>query len=77
MAIIVQLGGVGANVLPHAIKFAIGSTNTTITTSEFDGTLKAGQEYRIAVTAPDGPEGIYTATYSGVEGLTYTFDNIH
>ena len=77
MAITVQIDGVGANLLPHAVKFAIGSTNTTITTSQSDGTLKVGQEYRITVTAPDNPSGIYTATYSGVEALTYTFDGIH
>lgn len=76
MAITVAIGA-GANLLPHAITFTPNGTRATVTTSQFDGVLTVGQEYRITVTAPDAPVGIYTAKYVDVNVLTYKFDNLH
>lgn len=77
MAITVQIGGAGANLLPHAINFVPDGTKATITTNDFDGVLKVGQQYQITVTAPDAPVGVYTAKYVDVDVMTYSFDNLH
>ena len=76
MAITVTIGGVGPNLLPHAVNFTPNGTRATVTTSQPDGVLIVGQEYTINVTAPDTPLGRYTAKYVDVDVTTYRFDNL-
>ncbi|HYY59083.1 MAG TPA: hypothetical protein VE842_17265 [Pyrinomonadaceae bacterium] len=63
--------------LPHANTFTPNGTRATITTTQADGVLDVGQEYRIVVTAPTANPGTYTAKYVDVDVFTYSFDNLH
>jgi len=64
----------GKVVLPNAESCDTYGTRATVTTSEFDGVLQVGQEYRIQCAAP---AAVFTAKYVDVDGLVYNFDNLH
>jgi hypothetical protein len=57
--------------------FTPNGTRATVTTTQFDGALTVGQQYWIQVTPPTANQGTYTAKYVDVNGLTYSFDNLH